>query len=285
MGKLTKASLVLIPFGIVVSIVGGVIMAMSEQPSGSVDECVETTFAVTEIVQPEASGEMVDEELNFAQNEADSIVINCTAANIELYHSENYSILSDYSFEKDFAVNHEDGVIYVNYNKEKITDFEPDFDGGDISIGVPRSCKSIKIQCNVGDITVEEFMGRCIDISIDCGNVSINNCNISESCKIKNTLGNVSSFNSQISNLDAKLISGNLDIYETFLSGYNEAEVDVGNAEFTLDGYPSDYSIKANVKVGEIECDYNLDDYTNSENTIDISVLAGNCSIEYYDYD
>ncbi|MGN1135521.1 MAG: DUF4097 family beta strand repeat-containing protein [Oscillospiraceae bacterium] len=283
LNKLTKASIILIPFGIVVSIIGGVIMAMNEQPPTAIDTPIvdQTELAETSIVFEE----MVDEGLNFAQNEADSIVINCTAANIELYQSENYAIQSDYSYEKEFAVSCEDGVINVNYNKEKITDFEPDFDGGDISIGIPRSCKSIKIQCNFGDITVEEFMGNNIDISIDCGNVSINNCTVSESCKIKNTLGNVSTFNSQISNLDANLVSGNLDVYETFLSGNNKAEVNVGNAEFTLDGYPSDYSIKANVKVGEIECDHNLDDYTNSNNTIDISVLAGNCSIEYYDYD
>lgn len=285
MNKLTKASLVLIPIGFVISCVGGAIMAMSEQPSGSVDEYAETTFDVTEIVQTGVSGEM-DEYYNdsgttFSSNEADSVVLNCTAANIYFYKNDGYYINSGGFYGSDFSVECKDSVIYVNNIKEHMTDFS----GEEIIIGIPRSCKSININCNAGDIYVDEFNGNSIDISIDCGNVNINNSSASESCKISNTLGNVGIYGSQISKLDANLISGNLDVYDTILSGTNKANVDVGNADFTLDGYPSDYSIKANVKIGEIDCDYNLDDYTNSDNTIEISVLAGNCSIEFYDYD
>ncbi|MGN0553383.1 MAG: DUF4097 family beta strand repeat-containing protein [Oscillospiraceae bacterium] len=285
MGKLTKASAILIPFGVVLSIIGGVIMGMNEPPSGAIDEYTKTTYDVTEIAVTSIPGEM-DEYYNesgltFSSDEANSVVLNCTAANIYFYKNDGYYINSSSFFGSDFSVECKDGVINVNYIKEHMTAFA----GEEIIIGIPRSCKSISINCNAGDINIDEFMGSSIDISIDCGNISINNSSASDYCKINNTLGNVYFYGSQISNLDAKLISGNLDVYDTILSGTNKANVDVGNAEFTLDGYPSDYSIKANVKVGEIECDYDLDDYTNSDNTIDISVLAGNCSIEYYDYD
>lgn len=276
MGKLTKASAILIPFGVVLSIIGGVIAGISDPPADFDDDTdiVETTMVVEEGYDY-ASG------LTYNQNEASSLILNCTAATINFYKNDQYLINSDSLNSSVFSTELKDDIIYVNYNKENISDFE----GEDIIIGIPRSCKSISINCNAGDINIDEFMGSSIDISIDCGNISINNSSASDYCKINNTLGNVYFYGSQISNLDAKLISGNLNVYYSILSGTNKANVDVGNAEFTLDGYPSDYSIKANVKVGEIECDYDLDDYTNSDNTIDISVLAGNCSIEYYDYD
>lgn len=281
MTKLTKASVLLIPIGFVISCVGGAIMASSPQP---IDDDYDSDVEYTSTDVTWVNDDSGINTKTFGQDEANSIVLNCTAADINIYHSENYSIQSDYFLEKKFSVKQEDGVISVDYQINQIGELSG-ISGGDISIGIPRTCKSIIIKCNAGEVEVEGFMGNSLDISTYCGNIEINNSTVSESCKISNTLGNIGVYSSKINGLEAKINSGNLDVYNTMLSGTNTAKVDAGNAEFSLDGYPSDYTIKASVKVGEIDCDYNLNDYTISNNTIDISVITGNCSIEYYDND
>ena len=125
-------------------------------------------------------------------------------------------------------------------------------------------------------------MGNTIEISVDCGNIEISNSTVSDSCVINNTLGNAYFYGSDITGLNADMVSGNISIYSTMLSGSNKLNVDVGNAYLTFKGYPSDYTINANVKVGEIECDYDLSENTYSDDKIDISILAGNCSIDFY---
>ena len=148
MTKLTKASALLIPIGFVISCVGGAIMASNPEPiDNDYDSDVayttvtDTTIPVDDTWENDDSGIITK---TFGQDEANSIVLNCTAADINIYQSENYFIQSDYFLEKKFSVKQEDGVINVDYQINQIGELSG-ISGGDISIGIPRTCKSIII--------------------------------------------------------------------------------------------------------------------------------------------
>ncbi len=278
MSKLAKVCAVFLPIGFVFSIVGGIIMSKNESPD--FDGSTDYEVVYTSVPYDDEYNEECDDgsAITYSSNEADSIVLNCKAATINLFKCEKYLVNTDELDSNDLSVTNSDGTLNVNYSKEAIEDT----DGDPLSIGIPKSCKNITIKCNAGDITIDEFMGNTIEISVDCGNIEISNSTVSDSCVINNTLGNAYFYGSDITGLNADMVSGNISIYSTMLSGSNKLNVDVGNAYLTFKGYPSDYTINANVKVGEIECDYDLSENTYSDDKIDISILAGNCSIDFY---
>lgn len=277
MSKLVKMCAVFLPIGIVVSIAGGIIMASSEEPNFDISSSEEVYE--TSIIGDEYDEYDDDSEIVYNSNEADSVVLNCKAATINIHKSKNYSVNTDELEGNKFSVTNSDRTVHIAYNKEQ----NDDSDNDEISVGIPRSCKSITIQCNTGDITIDEFMGNTMEISVDCGNIELNNSTVSDSCVINNTLGNAYFYGCDINSLNADMVSGNISIYNTMLSGSNKLNIDVGNAYLTFKGYHSDYTINANVKVGEIECDYDLSENTYSDDKVDISILAGDCSIDFYE--
>lgn len=278
MSKLAKVCAVFLPIGFVFSVVGGIIMSISESPD--FDGSTDYEVAYTTMPYDDEYNEECDDgsAITYSSNEADSIVLNCKAATINLFKCEKYLVNTDELDSNDLSVTNSDGTLNVNYSKEAIEDT----DGDPLSIGIPKSCKNITIKCNAGDITIDEFMGNTIEISVDCGNIEISNSTVSDSCVINNTLGNAYFYGSDITGLNADMVSGNINVYNTMLSGSSNINIDVGNADLTLKDFPSDYTINANVKVGEIECDYDLSENTYSDDKIDISILAGNCSIDFY---
>lgn len=276
MGKLAKLCAVFIPIGILSFIAGGIIMGVSEEPDWDENETTVTTTDVTSIV---GYDELSDSSYSFSPNEAQSISIDCTAATINIFKSDSYIVNTENFDQNDLKVECTDENIYIEYSEKKLSDLE----NGTLSIGIPVSCKKLSLHCNAGDITIDEFMGERIELSVDCGNIEISNSRISESCEINNTLGNVYIYGSYINNLDAELISGNSSIYNTMLNGSNDIDIDVGNCNMALKGSVSDYTFDIETKVGEIDCDYDLEKYDYSDIKIDISVIAGNCSIEFYD--
>lgn len=276
MSKLAKICAVFIPLGIVTSIAGGIIMASNEEPDfdiGSSEESYETSIVGDGYVDDDDDSDIV-----YNSSEADAVVLSCKAAAINIHKSKNYTVDTDELDENQFSVTNSDRTVNIAYNMEQNDDSDDE-----ISVGIPRSCKSITIQCNAGDITIDEFMGNTMEISVDCGNIEINNSTVSDSCVINNTLGNAYFYGCDINSLNADMVSGNLSIYNTMLTGSNDLNIDVGNAYLTFKGYPSDYTINANVKVGEIECDYDLSENTYSDDKVNISILAGDCSIDFYE--
>lgn len=273
MGKLAKLCAVFIPIGLAASIAGSIIIAVSEEPGASEVIDVGTGEEIFTTYEED------DSLIVYSSNEADSIVLYCKAADINLYKTENYAI-DTFELDQSFlSVTNTDGALNVKYDKEFIADIENDV----LTIGIPRSCKSITIQCNAGDISIDEFMGSTMDISIDSGSINIGNSTVSESCRISNTLGNVYFYDSNITALNTDMVSGYLNIYDTMLSGSSNLNIDVGNANLTLKGFPSDYTINTNVKVGEIDCDYELNTNSYSTDQVNISILAGDCSIDFYE--
>lgn len=279
MSKLAKVCAVFLPIGFVFSVVGGIIMSMNESPDfdgSTVSEVVYTSVPYDDEYNEECDD---GSAITYSSNDADSIVLNCKAATINLFKCEKYLVNTDELDSNDLSVTNSDGVLNVNYSKEAIEDT----DGDSLSIGIPKSCKNITIKCNAGDVTIDEFTGNTMDISVDCGNIEINNSTVSESCNITNTLGGAYFYGSDITALNADMVSGNIKVYNTMLNGSSNIDIDVGNADLTLKGFPSDYTINAKVKVGDIESEYDLSENTYSDDKINISVLAGDCSIYFND--
>lgn len=286
MSGFAKVCAVFIPLGIVVSIAGGVLMFSSERPD--LDDFGSYEVAESEIYTTyEIDGTQYDEEndlsdLNsFGRDEADAIVIDCTAAMINLYHSsERYYYIGSMDIEQDkLSATCTDRTINVKYAQKSITDSVD----GNLDIGIPDTCKRVTIRCSAGDIQIDDFKGDDLDISVDCGNIGVSNARIQNSCKINSTLGNVEIYESTVNGLNADLVSGNIDIQNSILNNTNNINVKVGNCDAVLTGSAGDYTINAKVKVGEVDCDYDLSDFDYSDNKINISVVAGNCSIDFYD--
>lgn len=279
MGKLAKICAVFIPIGIAATIAGSVIMSVSEEPDFDTDNYSPdptVTYETTELYEYD---EVVFSNSNsFGRDEADSIFIDCTAATISFYkNSAGYTIDTNGMRTDRFWMECSDDTINIKYDQKDISDF----DSGSLDISIPDTCKRITIRCNAGDISIHDFIGDDIDISLSCGNIDIRDSNILNSCKINNTLGNVEVDDSVISELKADLTSGNIDVSNTSLKGNNNINVDVGNCEVTLNGSESDYSFNVSTKVGEIDCDYDLSSLHQSDDLINISVIAGNCSIDF----
>lgn len=286
MSKLAKMCAVFLPIGFVFSIAGGIIMSINEEPSwdrsySTAPEISETTMSYDDYNEVSEALSDVEEATgsnSFGRDEADSIVINCTTASIYLYSSPISYFIDPNGIDWDYlTMDCTDGTINVKYDEKDLSYS----DGGDLNISVPDTCKKITIRCNAGDIQISDFIGDDVDISVDCGDVTISSAKIQNSCKVNSTLGSVRLYDSDVKGLDADLVSGDIDIQHTYLSGYNALNVDVGDCDVTLNGYAGTYTIDAKVKVGELNCDYDLSENTYSDNKLDISVLAGNCSINF----
>lgn len=264
MDKLTKACAVLVPIGLVVSIAGGILMAVSDKSEieaireAAYEEVAETTVTDTTVIYYE--NEDLDDydipgSISYNRDEANSIVIDCTAASMNIYkNSSGYAIESSDMPQKYLSMECTDGIITVKYDQKNLSDFN----SGSLDIGVPDTCKNISIRCNAGDISVSDFIGDSIDISVSCGNIEISDSNIRTSCKINNTLGNVSIDKSVVCGLEAELISGNIEVFDSSLNNNNAIKVDVGNCDVKLNGDKSDYSFNVSVKVGKVDCNHDL---------------------------
>ena len=283
MSKLAKVCAVFLPIGFVFSVVGGIIMSISESPDfdGSTSyEVAYTTMPYDDCYEGSDEADEMTGSNSFDRDEADAVVIDCTAASINLYSSPISYFIDPNGIDWDYlTVDCTDGTINVKYDEKGLSYS----DGGTLDISVPDTCKKITIRCNAGDIQISDFIGDDIDISVDCGDVTIRSAKIQNSCKVSNTLGSVRLYESDVKGLNADLVSGNIDIQHTYLSGYNALNVDVGDCDVTLNGYAGNYTVDAKVKVGELSCDYDLSENTYSDNKLDISVLAGNCSIYFND--
>lgn len=283
MSKLAKVCAVFLPIGFVFSIVGGIIMSMNESPDFDVStacESADTTMTYDDCYEGSDEADEMTGSNSFDRDEADAVVIDCTAASINLYSSPISYFIDPNGIDWDYlTMDCTDGTINVKYDEKGLSYS----DGGTLDISVPDTCKKITIRCNAGDIQISDFIGDDIDISVDCGDVTIRSAKIQNSCKVSNTLGSVRLYESDVKGLDADLVSGNIDIQHTYLSGYNALNVDVGDCDVTLNGYAGNYTVDAKVKVGELSCDYDLSENTYSDNKLDISVLAGNCSIYFND--
>ncbi len=275
--KFTKAGIFLIPIGFVIAIIGGVIIAIELNPYVATSSDVEACEEVT-ITDYPYSGNDSDLFATYASNEVDSVEINCSSVDVNVFNSGDYTVGSNFNC---IDVKCEDGILKIDLNYSELECF----DELEINVGVPRSCENLTINNASGNISINEYKGNCAYINAISGNVDIWGTDSSESFFIESVSGNVYIYNSDITNLNTTVTSGDFTLYNTSLSKDNKINVKSGDVELTLKGFPADYTIQADVTAGQLECDYDLDSYKSSKDTIALSVFSGNCTIEYYDYE
>lgn len=273
--KITKASIVLIPIGFVVAIIGVIIIGIAPDiytaTSSNIDTCEEVTY------YPYSEND-TDIYATYAANEVDSVEINCSSVDVNVFNSGDYTVGSNFNC---FDVKCEDGILKIDLNYSELECF----DELEINVGVPRSCENLTINNTSGNININDYKGTCAYISAISGNVDIWGTDSSGDFFIESVSGNVYIYNSDITNLNTTVTSGYFTLYNTSLSHDNKINVTSGDVELTLKGFPTDYTIQADVNARQLECEYDLDSYKSSKDTIALSVFNGKCTIEYYDYE
>lgn len=272
--KISKASIVLIPIGFVVAVIGAIIMAIAPAPYSATSSDIETCEEVTTYYpNSENSSDLF---AAYAANEVNCVEINSTSVDVNIFNNGEYTVESNFNC---IDVKCEDGILKVDLIYSELECY----DDLEINVGVPRSCESLTINNTSGNISVNDYKGNCAYIGVISGNVDIWDTDSSGDFYIESVSGNVYIYNSEITNLDTTVTSGNFTLYNTSLNQNNKINVKSGDVELTLKGFPADYAIKADVTAGQLECDYDLDNYMSSKDTIALSVLSGICTIEYYD--
>lgn len=273
--KFTKASIILIPIGFVVAVIGGIIIAIAPDPyvatSSEVESCEEAV--VTYYPYSENDSDIF---ATYAANEVNSVEINCSSVDVNVFNSGDYTVGSNFNC---IDVKCEDDILKIDLNYSELECF----DELEINVGIPRSCENLTINNTSGNISINDYKGNCAYISAISGNVDIWDTDSLGDFFIESVSGNVYIYNSDITNLNTTVTSGNFTLYNTSLNQNNKINVKSGDVELTLKGFPTDYTIKADVTAGQLECDYALDSYQSSKDTIALSVLSGICTIEYND--
>lgn len=272
--KITKASIVLIPIGFVVAIIGVIIIGIAPDiytaTSSNIDTCEEVT---TFYPNSESSSDLF---AAYASNEINSVEINSTSVDINIFNNGEYTVESNFNC---IDVKCKDGILKVDLIYSELECY----DELEINVGVPRNCESLTINNTSGNISVNDYYGNSACINATSGNVDIWDTDSSGDFYIESVSGNVYIYNSDITNLNTTVTSGNFTLYNTSLNQNNKINVKSGDVELALKGFPADYAIKTDITAGQLECGYDLDSYQSSKDTIALSVLSGICTIEYCD--
>lgn len=275
--KFTKASIFLIPIGFIIAIIGIVIIAIAPDPYVATSSDVETCEEA-EVTYYPCSENSSDIFATYATNEVNSVEINSTSVDVDIFNDVEYTVGSNFNC---IDVKCENGILKIDLNYSELECY----DELEINVGIPRSCENLTINNTSGNISINDYKGNSAYISATSGNVDIWGTDSSGDFFIESVSGNVYIYNSDITNLNITVTSGDFTLYNTSLSHDNKINVTSGDVELTLKGFPADYTIQADVNARQLECDYDLDSYKSSKDTIALSVLNGNCTIEYYDYD
>lgn len=273
--KITKASIFLIPIGFVVAIIGGIITAIAPDPYVSTSSEVESCEEAVVTYYPYSENDP-DIFATYAASEVNSVEINSTSVDVSIFNNGEYTVGSNFNC---IDVKCEDGILKIDLNYSELECF----DELEINVGIPRSCENLTINNTSGNISINDYKGYSAYISATSGSVDIYDTDSSGDFFIESVSGNVYIYDSDITNLNTTVTSGNFKLYNTSLNQNNKINVKSGDVELTLKGFPADYAIKADLTAGQLECDYDLDSYQSSKDTIALSVLSGICTIEYND--
>ena len=133
-------------------------------------------------------------------------------------------------YAKDITIKNDYGNCEIGNFENASIDVE--CDAGNVEVGKIRNAN---IQCDLGGVKVEEVLNKC-NISVDSGNVKVDQLSIQENSFIKADLGNVT-------------VNEINDIYV-------DAKVDLGNSTVNGSNRNSDITLKiecdcGNIKVGK----------------------------------
>lgn len=297
MKKFTKFNIALLPVGVILIIVGGIITGVCEDvfgmdlSIGSDDriEYEETTYEIAEIIE---GGYGEENTITFTADESSSLTgldIDVKAGTFYVTAGNNLSI-ETYGIKKDdLDYSIKDGILNVKYAPGfKLVDFS--FYDMQINIVVPQKVyDSIDIEVKAGELSVSELNAKNCSLEFTAGDSEFTNVMISEEAEIKISAGDCNFFNCSLNDPDIKMTAGYMYFGTGRLLGDSEIKMTAGSMYINLSGTAEDYNFNIDKTAGNIEIDGNdsAQNITNQGaiNTINISLTAGDCIVGFEDED
>ncbi len=206
-------------------------------------------------------------------NEKDiNIMIN--TGNVYLKSSDNNKFKVQLYSDKleEEKIEEENNRVDILLKEEKLGFFKKILNHkvGAIYVYLPKEFESkIIIDCNVGDIKVDNYIYASLKISLDVGDIEIGEI---KDLEIKNNIGDID-INKINSYLDIDVDTGDVEINEANLTRNSKIVVNVGEVEIKKAG---DLYIEAKSDVGKVDINNNNKD---SDVTLDIRVDVGEISV------
>lgn len=163
------------------------------------------------------------------------------------------------------------------------------------------NAKNITATCNCGDIKITGTASDFLEVHESLGKVNLDNISIKNKCNIKNNCGDVKIKNSYIygsgsyisklgkfnitestiTSGDWSINCGDLNIKKSYLHGRNKIDINLGSSDISLYGKAKDYSIVADIDLGNIKVDGVKGIHYNSgaKNSLEVSINCGNADI------
>ena len=163
------------------------------------------------------------------------------------------------------------------------------------------NAKNITATCNCGDIKITGTASDFFKVHESLGKVNLDNISIKNKCNIKNNCGDVKIKNSYIygsgsyisklgkfnitestiTSGDWSINCGDLNIKKSYLHGRNKIDINLGSSDISLYGKAKDYSIVADIDLGNIKVDGVKGIHYNSgaKNSLEVSINCGNADI------
>lgn len=297
MKKFTKFNITLLPVGVILIIVGGIITGVCEDvfgmdlSIGSDDriEYEETTYEIAEVIEGGYDGENT---ITFTADESSSLTgldIDVKAGTFYVTAGNNLSI-ETYGIKKDdLDYSIKDGILNVKYAPGfKLVDFS--FDDMQINIVVPQKIyENVNFEVKAGELDVRDLSAEKCTLDFTAGDSSFSNVMISEHSDIKISAGDCNFFNCTLNDPDIKMTAGYMFFGTSRLLGSSDIKMTAGSMYINLSGTAEDYNFNIDKTAGNIEIDGN-DSAQNITNqgaihTINISLTAGDCIVGFEDED
>lgn len=297
MKKFTKFNITLLPVGVILIIVGGIITGVCEDvfgmdlSIGSDDriEYEETTYEIAEVIEEGYDGENT---ITFTADESSSLTgldIDVKAGTFYVTAGNNLSI-ETYGIKKDdLDYSIKDGILNVKYAPGfKLVDFS--FDDMQINIVVPQKIyENVNFEVKAGELDVRDLSAEKCTLDFTAGDSSFSNVMISEHSDIKISAGDCNFFNCTLNDPDIKMTAGYMFFGTSRLLGSSDIKMTAGSMYINLSGTAEDYNFNIDKTAGNIEIDGNdsAQNITNQGaiNTINISLTAGDCIVGFEDED
>lgn len=237
--------------------------------------------------------------------EFSEIDINISFGTINIVNGFDFKIEGHDIDRGSFNYSFENGRIYIDYSKSLGNWDFPSYNG-QISITLPDNVyNNVKLHISGGEVNINNLESKNIDVELTAGTASFSSVSASDSSIIKMTAGNINYNYSNLKNLTLKMTAGScyfnscemdtnlykvtagsLYLERCVISGVSAIDMTAGDIQMNLAGSYEDYNITKKRTAGDIYISpASSENNENAANSIDIKVTAGNCSINFYEYE
>lgn len=191
----------------------------------------------------------------------------------------------------EFSIETNNKYITSNVTEDKLTLKEKkklwfSKKNSELIITIPSSYvfEQVKINSEVGNITIHDLMTQDLSLDLGAGIVQIYNLTVLKKAEIDGGAGSIEIANGKIHNLDLDLGVGKTSLTAS-LSGNSEINAGIGEVHITLLGVSDDYQLLVNKGLGTVTIDKqevkNDTIYGNGENKVTVDGGIGNMQIEF----